>query len=436
LAALALLAAPAQAQQRLTLEEAQEMAARQSSYNKLAGLRVKEQEHKRDALRAHQFPELRTESNLFYSLERQRIELPAGSLGALPGLGPFPPANLTLLQGLNSVLLSQNTLGQPVTQLVKIRAGVRAASQDVAIAEQEAARIRAEVDYKVAEAFYGILILERRLAAARKRLEAAADAAREARDAVETGAALAVKSMEADALRLQAGNTVLAAELALEDARAEFNDLVGLAPDAKPELAAPAGEAPSLGALDEWVREAQERSAEVRGAAAAVEKARAGVRAAQAEFIPELSLYAQHIWQSGVPFIAQNNGLLGARLTWSVFDWGKRKAAVDERRTQLAQAEENLRRLRARAAVETEKTYRKAVRLADLGRAAGSAVALRREARRIQADQAELGLATPRTAREAEAAALEAESQQLEAELGLRLAVAELYKVTGRPKTN
>ncbi len=43
------------------------------------------------------------------------------------------------------------------------------------------------------------------------------------------------------------------------------------------------------------------------------------------------------------PFLVRNFGTFGVSMTWDVFDFGKRRAAVREREDQLAEAEENLR---------------------------------------------------------------------------------------------
>jgi multidrug efflux pump subunit AcrB/outer membrane protein TolC len=417
---------------RITLEEAQTLAATNSSYNKLARLRTGEQEQRLRAARALQYPELRNESNFLYGLEKQRIQLPAGSIGDIPGLGPVPANNVTVLQGKLNIALSQTTLAQPLTQLVKIRAGIRAAAQDAAIAGFEAGKVRSEVAYRVEEAFYGILVTERRMAAARVRLQALEEARKEARDAVDTGNALSVLSLEAEAGYLQQTNALLTAELAMADIRSEFNDLLGLPLDTRLELTPPDAAAPEPPPLAAVVLQAQERNPEVRSALATVAKARAGVDAARADFIPEIAVYAQHVWQTGVPFIAPNNGVLGAKLSWSLWDWGKRSAQVGERKSQLEQAEENLRRQRSRIAIEVEKSLRKMERLRDLERVSTKAVELRAESARIARDQVELGAATSRAARLAQAALAEAEAQRLEAAMGVRLAFAELNKLTAQ----
>ena len=81
---------------------------------------------------------------------------------------------------------------------------------------------------------------------------------------------------------------------------------------------------------------------EVEAAAHQLEKARAAVRAARAEYIPEISAFAQHIYQDGAPFLSRNNGAFGMRMTWTMFEFGKRRGQVSEREAEVAQAEENL----------------------------------------------------------------------------------------------
>jgi outer membrane protein TolC len=156
------------------------------------------------------------------------------------------------------------------------------------------------------------------------------------------------------------------------------------------------------------------------------------VKAAQAAWLPDISAFAQHVYVSGIPLLPQNNWVAGGRLSYEIFDWGKRSAETGERKAQLAQAELNLERLRSRVAVEVEKARHKVERLSDLAVVAGKAAAVRREALRIASDAAEVGATTALARRQAEAALAEAEAQELEARLGLRLAAAELERTLGR----
>jgi outer membrane protein TolC len=432
LVALALApASQAQEVRKLTLEEAQSMALGGNSWIKLARLKAKESERRAAGARSHYFPQISSESSVFYAGGLQSISLPRGALGVFPQLGPLPASDLTVLQGRNDYVLAMQSFGQPLTQLVRIRAGARAASEDAAIAGSEARRVEDEIRLKVTEAFLGVLVSERRSRAAQLESEAAEEALREARDAVSSGAALEVKVLEAEARRLELSNAHLAARIAESDVRAELNDLLGLPQEARLELVPPGSPPPEPAPLAALLEEASARNPEVEAARHTVEKARQGLKAARAEHIPDLTFFTQHIYQNGVPFLPRNNATVGARLTVNLFDGGRRAAAAGERQAQLEQAEENLRRLKNRLALDIGKIHRKAERLAGLRAVAEKALELRLEARRIVADQVEAGLATAAALKRAEAAAAQAEAQRFEAEAALRIALAELARAAG-----
>ncbi len=417
---------------RMTLDDAVALARKQNSVVKLAQLKVKENEKRRDAMRANRLPGISNDSYVAYNGALQNVYIPKGYLGTIPQLGPLPGEDLMLIQGERTLGLMMTTISQPVTQLVKIREGTRAAEADIRIADQDRRRAENEIGLKTQEAFFGVLILDRRIAAARRKLAAAEEARRESRDAVETGAALEVKALEGEARMLEAQNGLLTAEMQVADLRTELNDLLGLPLETTLDLVAPEVAAVDLSALPVMIAEALQRNPEVQAAQETVVKAGHGVGAARADFLPEIGIFGAYAFQSGVPFLPGNNGTFGARMTWNIFDWGKRAAQVGERELQREQAEENLRRLRNRVSIDVEKARRKVERIQDLVRVAERAVAVRREAQRIGADQVELGLATLLARKQAAAALAEAESQQLEAQLGLRLAQAELGRTLGR----
>lgn len=432
LLALCLLA-PLRAETRLmTVEQAVELARSQNALIKLAQLKVKENEKKRDQVRANYWPVVSNESNLIHTSGLQNLAIPAGFLGSIPGLGLLPADDLKLFQGENTLGLIMTTAGQPLTQMVKIHAGSQVAEQEVRASEQRRRQAESEIALKTQEAYFGILILEGRIAAAKARVAAAEEARREARDAVETGAALAVKELEAGALLAQQNNAVLAAEMRVADLRTELNDLLGLPLDTTLQLALPVVPRDEPAPLDLLTTQARAGNPELGEARALLEKARRGVAAARAEFIPDIGLFATHTYQNGVPFLPTQNAAVGARMSWSIFDGGKRAAVVGERRTLLEQAEVNEARLRNRVAIDVEKARRKVERLRDLVQVAERAAEARREASRIGTDQVELGLKTGLTQRQAEAERAAAESQLLEARLGLRLAQAELDRLAGR----
>jgi multidrug efflux pump subunit AcrB/outer membrane protein TolC len=423
--------ARAQETRRLTIDEAVTLARKQNLVVRLAGLKVEENDRKRAAMKANGLPKVTNESSVLFNSALQQIYIPAGYLGTLPQLGPFPPKDVAIIQGENAFGLSMTTVGQPLTQLVKIHAGTHAAEAEVRSSAEDRRRAENEVGLKAQEAFLGILVYERRIEAARRKIAAAEAAGTEARDAVETGAALEVRSLEAEARLLEQKNALLTAEIQVADLRTEFNDLLGMPLETRLELVPPERPAPAPAPLESLRAEALAANPEVKAAQATVEQVRQGVKAAQAAWIPDISVFAQHIFVSGIPFLPQNNWVAGGRLSYDIFDWGKRSAETAERRVQLQQAELNLARLRNRVLVEVEKARHKVERLTDLAVVAGKAAAVRREALRIASDASEMGATTMLARRQAEAALAEAEAQELEARLGLRLATAELERTIG-----
>jgi outer membrane protein TolC len=92
---------------------------------------------------------------------------------------------------------------------------------------------------------------------------------------------------------------------------------------------------------------------------------------------------------------------------------------------------ENLAQAREKVALEVEKAYRNAVRADHVVRVARQALEARRDAERIAGGQATAGLVLVSNHSEASATRLAAESSLFEAELGARIARAELARAVG-----
>jgi outer membrane protein len=118
-------------------------------------------------------------------------------------------------------------------------------------------------------------------------------------------------------------------------------------------------------------------------------------------------------------------------MTWNVFDFGKRRAVVRERQDQLAEAEENLRRLKEEVAVSIERSYNKVQRTKSLVQVATQVVKLRQESERLAQNQLAQGAVLISDRRQATAATYKAQADFLQANLGYLLAWAELQEAAG-----
>ena len=81
--------------------------------------------------------------------------------------------------------------------------------------------------------------------------------------------------------------------------------------------------------------------------------------AARAEYIPEISAFAQYIHQDGAPFLSPNNGAVGLHMTWTVFEFGKRRGQVSERHGAGCAGRGESRHLQNRVQIDVEKAVRR-----------------------------------------------------------------------------
>jgi outer membrane protein TolC len=426
--ALALLAGPLFAARPLSLEEAQQLAAKNNRNLQLARLKVQEAMHKRAGARADYFPKAAASATDLYFSRKLGTTVTAGELGLgfLPPPFPSIPVPINLVK--QDLFLGGITVGQPLTQLVKIQQEVRAATSGQEIAAARSTASEDEVRYAVEQFYYALLVLQRQRQAAESKLTAAEQLLADAQNAVETGNALKVASIGRRAGLLEARQNLLAARDLEADYSEALNLSIGLPATTDLAPAEPPRPEFQLSSADEAVRAALERSPEVREARASVDQARAGVRAARADYIPEVTALVQYFHQAGVPTLPDDFGAVGGTLTYTLFDFGKRRELVRERETLRAQADENLRRVQDGVEQRVRKSYRNVERALQMVDVARESLELRRESERLTKDQFELGLALKSAYAESQAAAASSDADMFRAEAGWRLAVAELKK--------
>ena len=177
------------------------------------------------------------------------------------------------------------------------------------------------------------------------------------------------------------------------------------------------------------MQEALKKNPEIKAAREAVIKAESGVKAAYIDYIPDIDIFARYTYQDGVPFLTQNIGTYGLKMTWDIFEWGKRGDIVAQRKEKLAQANEDLRRVEKRIEVEVDKAYRKLEQTKSLIDVARESLALQKENLRLKGNQVKARTATVAQYSAAVAAVKKAEFEELQALLGYNLAVADLERI-------
>lgn len=418
------------AQRRINLHQAVELALKHNHVVRIAAFHVEEEQHAKEVARSAYLPTIKNESTFAHLTDTQFIAIPAGSFGAIGGNG-IPPRSLTLNQGEKNFITSGTGLTQPLTELFKIKAENDVARSELKASREKARGVENDVALKVRQLYYGILVVQSEHQAIEGKIRAVQDLQGERVQQVKYGSTLEADLIESKAELLQAKQDLLTAELQLSDLRLKFNDIVGLPLKTDialdPDVPAPAQSCER----DQCIRVALDSHPEITEAWADVEKASAGVRAAKREYIPDIEAFARYSYEENVPFLARNFGTFGVHFGYDVFDGGKKRATLRERDAQLAEAKENLARIRDEVEVRVETAYNKLERTRQMVAVSQELLATRQEARRVSAQQLQQGAYLPSQADAAAAQELEAQTLLLQSQLEYAQADDELSDAIG-----
>ncbi len=423
-------ASEAAAARQLTLNEAIRLALANNNLVKIAAAKVLEDRYREDAVRSDYYPHLSDEMTLSYLSNRQVVQIPAGSLGTVPGLGEFPSDTVEISQGSQTTFINSLTVKQPLTQLIKIGDAEDIASADRQISEAELRQARIEVIYAAKRLFYGLVLATRQQATARAAIAAAEAKLREAADAEASGVVLPVAVSGARVELLQARQSLLASQIRSSDLGAELSQLLGLPLDTVYDPVPGELTEKQLPLQQESIVRALATNPKIEAARKQVRKASAGISAARHAYLPDLGLFGTYVHQDGISFLKEDIGMVGLQMTWDIFDWGKKSATKNQRKMQRVQAERHLDQVKQEIEVAVRKIYRKLEQTRMMIAVAREAVDLRRELLRQGKDQLQVQTITAADHAQLQTDLNTAEYNSLKARIAYQLALAELAKMT------
>ncbi|MCU1332801.1 MAG: TolC family protein [Candidatus Angelobacter sp.] len=419
------------AARNITLQEAVQLALRHNHVVRIAGFQLEEKQHAKDVARSSYFPTLRNDSSVRHLTDTEFVAIQPGSLGS-PANTPIPGRTVVLNQGAKTSVTSGTQLTQPLTQYLKFKP-----QNDIARAELNATRDQArqtenDVALRVHQIYYQLLIAQLHRSATLSRIKANDDLQAERVQQVKYGSVLQEDLIDSRAQYLQAKQELLSTELRISDLTIALNDSIGFPLKTQLSLDPNIPPAQSTCRLEECIQVALVSHPEVLEASQAVEKASAGVRLAKAEYVPEVTAFARHSYQNNVPFLARNFGSFGVHFGYDLFDGGKKRSTLHEREAQLAQARENLARVKDEAELRVQTAYNKLERTRQMVKVSEELVALREESSRVSAQQLERGVALKSQADSAAAQELDARTSLLQSQLDYIQAQDEVTHAIGR----
>jgi len=311
------------------------------------------------------------------------------------------------------------TVTQPLTPLFKVHEAVRIAKADERIARAKAIAASVQLTADVEQAYFDLLIAQRRQAEAKANVEIA-----ERKMQIASVAAAPVDGMtERETALLEARKALLAESDKVTELSGSLTDLTGIPEGPRLELIPPPPVVIESDSSAQQPRPVIVYNPEIVEAEEAVVKAKAAHRLAKLEYVPDAVITGGYMFQTGIPALPDDFSWIGVIATWTIFDFFKRERTIKERGAQVTMAKANLEMVRAKAAAAAQKT------VTDLDRTRRILELTRRVA------SMQLAM-TPRDqdpGPEARAALAKAEAEMFQAELDYRMAYSQMKRAEGEP---
>jgi outer membrane protein len=423
-------AAPAQ-ERKLTLKEAIDLATSKNHSLKVASFALAAEQQKRRIAQSSYFPSISNQSNFLHITDLQRIEVPAGAFGVIPGGPTIPASNVFLTQGNSTFETVGTMIAQPITQLIKIHDANKVAAADVGVSQASLRKATTDVIFKVQELYYRVLTTQLQRDAAELQITSGSENLNENTEQVKNGSLLEVARVESRANLLEAKQALLTTDMQISDLTIQLNDVLGLPLDTKLVLDPNVDVALDLPSREESLKTAMNDNPEIKEAVQTLSKAQAAHAAAKAEYVPDVTAFARHSYQNGVPFVDRNFGTFGIQLTYDLFDAGKRRALVRERRDEISEAEENLKQVKDEVEVRLNMIYNKLEVTRAMVEVRREYLAARQESVRLSEDQFKQGITLASQRDSSRAQAMKARAGLLDASLAYLLTRDDLTRTLG-----
>jgi outer membrane protein TolC len=418
---------------QISLQEAVQLALKHNHDIRIAGYTVEEKQHAKEIAKSAYFPTIRNDSLFSHVTTTEFFELKAGELGTVDGT-PIPAANSVINQGGINVVTSGTQLTQPLTDLLKVRR-----ENDLAQAELKATRAQAQltgndVALAVHQVYYKILIAQAHRSATEARIKASETLQSERVEQVKLGSSLEENLVESRAQQLQAKQELLTTDFQLTDLTLKLNDLIGLPLTTTLNLDPGVPEFQNTCPRKDCVTAAIESHPEILAARAEVQKAEAAIGLSKADiWVPDVEAFARYSYQDNVPFLflAHNFGTFGVHVGYDLFDSGRKRALLRERRAQLSQAKETLAKLTDGVELSVETAYNKLERTREMLKVSEEVLALRTESNRVRQQELMRGAALNSQAESATAQEYDAKALLLQSQMDYLQAHDELLDAMG-----
>ena len=401
---------------RLTLDEVKQRVLADNKLLHLAALNVQSKGYATRAVQANYFPQIIGQSvYLHFNDDLGTVLVTTGR--HVTGPKGTPLLNLPSVAVNASVLNQETNLNtvaaiQPITDLLKVRQGVKIAQADEQIAQAQLEKGTRELLSGVEQLYWGLLVAQR----------------------IRTGAQGAVAGAEALAKtgNLEARTALVEGRQGLQEVSAQIAGLqlqlailLDVPTCTQFELVEPPLPPPPLTCAEEAVALAVASSPEIREAEQTVAKAQAAVRAAKLDFVPSIAVVGGYTNQQAADYMQPNIGYIGVMGSYTFVDWGKRRSTIRERDQLVAMAILKVQQTRDTVRQDALKAFGEYEQSQQALKLAEEMVAVRKEAEKAAKTPADMFTAAKKS--------MTAEVDYLKADLTHRTAYVKLMSLIGKP---
>ena len=355
--------------QLITLEEAQQKAtpADSNPMVRLAKLQVEIARQTRLGTRSTFFPQIGStfENFHFNKFMGQRLQV-TGPLGNTAGIG-LP------LVGKDQTLVAV-TATQPITPLFQLHELYKINLADERIARAKAGMpVAAETAHKVENAYYALLVAQRRLAFAKAKATESANKWLVA----SSSSAIPVALADHDEELIEISNALAIETTKVKELMASLNDLIGWPPDTELQLVPPDPRFEEI-SLRDATDKAMAVNPEVVEAEQNVVKARSAAKIQKLAYVPVVAAIGGYAYNgNAMPLLPRDFSFIGIMATYNLFDFGKREHTIKGANAQAEMAEIALQLTKAKVAASVKSSLfelQRSRQLSELTRRLDSAI--------------------------------------------------------------
>lgn len=351
----------ATAQETLTLDQAIEIALKENTGIKNAELDKEKIELARAAYRTRKLPQFKFSTLVSQPLTRMTFTVEKGQFGDFPETGPIPDDKTYIRSSMSPNALVTGQIQQPLSQLHAINLNLKKYDINKELTQEQIRQKRQATVADVKNAYFQAMQTESLLKNAEETVKLTREINRITEEFVKAGVALVPEQMETGAKLSQAEYDVMTLKNRAASQKEQLNYLLGRDIRTDFNVIFPENYL-SLTETDLSVaqRRALEQRPEIRQAQLKIKQSNLDVKIKKSEYIPDVSLTVSYLSPfSYSSFLPKNIMSVGVSVEWEVFDWGRKKRELAEKKLSVNQSENSLREAENMVLMDVNAKFRK-----------------------------------------------------------------------------